>query len=219
MTKACKMPSDPRFKNLVGKQFGRLTVDSFAGQRSGRIAHWNCTCSCGKQSVVQGSKLSGGVTQSCGCLMVMRHFKHGHASNGSPSPEYSVWIGIKFRCLNANCAAYHLYGGRGVSMCGRWINSFANFLADMGPRPSRKHSIDRFPNNNGNYEPGNCRWATASQQQRNRRDSRLVTCNGRTLQIADWADILGVPFHALIDRLKRHAPEDAFAMPYKPRSR
>jgi hypothetical protein len=103
-------------------------------------------------------------------------------------PEYKCWSGAKQRVTNRNCPAYPDYGGRGITMCDRWMNSLAAFLADMGPRPSPKHTLDRFPNNNGNYEPGNCRWATWTQQAGNRRPwSRRATPRRRMpLAMPTW---------------------------------
>ena len=106
-------------------------------------------------------------------------------------PEYNAWVGIKRRCLNVNDASYHNYGGRGIKVCNRWKDSFKNFWDDMGKRPSKKHSIDRI-NNDGNYEPNNCRWATDLQQMRNKRGLRLITIDNQTKCLTEWAEHLNL---------------------------
>ncbi len=106
--------------------------------------------------------------------------------------EYHVWMAMLYRCYGTKGSSYPDYGGRGIRVCYRWRRSFANFLKDMGPRPSRRHSIDRFPNQNGNYEPGNCRWATITQQTRNTRRNNLLTHDGKTLCLAEWSEITGI---------------------------
>lgn len=114
--------------------------------------------------------------------------------------EYTIWSGIVKRCNNPKCKIYPYYGGRGISVCTRWFK-FEDFLADVGRRPSRSHSLDRYPDQNGNYEPGNVRWATRSEQMRNKRDNRLVTHNGKTLCITAWAEELGMSVHTLRRRV------------------
>ena len=156
------IPNDPRFINLTGNVFGRLTVLSYAGKR-GATKLWLCRCECGATTIVQRSNLVGGSTQSCGCLQSEgvrdRNLTHGL----SRTAIYAVWYSMLARCQRPSTPHYHRYGGRGVTVCERWKHSFENFFADMGPRPSDHHSIDRFPNNDGNYEPGNSRWATKKE--------------------------------------------------------
>lgn len=113
------------------------------------------------------------------------------------------WQGMIQRCENTNHHSYHQYGGRGIKVCERWRKSFDAFLTDMGPRPSQKHSIDRYPNQDGDYEPGNCRWATMKEQQNNRRNNRLLTLGERTQTMAQWAEELGITIYALFQRLHR----------------
>ena|SRR5438105_3349104 len=131
--------------------------------------------------------------------------KHGYARNGHRISEYHCWTEMRQRCTNPTNKHFRLYGGRGITICSRW-NSFANFLADMGRKPSRKHSLDRYPNQNGNYEPGNCRWATQQQQMRNRRNNHLITFNGETLPLVEWALRIGILASTIRTRLKSGWP-------------
>lgn len=128
-------------------------------------------------------------------------FKHGHALKHNASPEYVAWHAMIKRCHNPNDRCFHNYGGRGIKVCERWKASFLDFLADVGPRPSSRHSIDRFPDNDGDYEPGNVRWATGAQQACNKRTSRLITHEGKTMTVAAWADSVGISRRCLYSRL------------------
>lgn len=127
--------------------------------------------------------------------------KHGHARSGNKSDEYRIWCAIRERCNYQKHIEYHRYGAVGIKVAERW-NDFANFLADMGNRPSSKHSIDRHPNGCGNYEPGNCRWATPSEQQRNKSTSINLTFNGETLHILEWARRLNLSLNTIRKRLR-----------------
>lgn len=131
-----------------------------------------------------------------------RHFtRHGEARHGQDTPEYIAWLGMKARCLNPRADQFANYGGRGISVCDRWLGSFENFLADMGRRPSVKHSVDRI-NVNGPYEKHNCRWATLTEQCRNRRRNRLLTFNGATRCLSEWSETLGISVQCIRGRLK-----------------
>ncbi len=204
-----------QFIDLTGKQFDRWRVlrqDGRIGQNQS-IA-WLCECLCGVQRPVRGADLTYGKSTSCGCkkleIVLERNFKHGHGCRQTSSrpPSYSVWKGIRKRCLNPNHKNYADYGGRGIKVCDRW-SDFSCFYADMGDPPTDKHTLDRYPNNNGNYEPGNCRWALIKEQQRNKRSNRMLEFRGETRRLAEWVEVLdlknrlGVSYATASCRLSR----------------
>ncbi len=156
---------NPHFviRDLVGRKFGRLTVGSLAERDGPGNASWNCNCDCGNTVTVRSNQLVTGKTASCGCLRDELRIKHGLCL----SRTYNSWCAMIQRCTNPRAPSYPRYGGRGIKICDRWRDSFESFLADMGERPARM-TLDRYPNNDGNYEPGNCRWATRADQNRNR---------------------------------------------------
>lgn len=157
--------------DMTNQRFGRLTVLRRAPKQGGRRAYWVCQCECGRQTEISGSQLRSG-TQSCGCLwreaMKAANETHGRGSKSLRDRTYKTWLSMKARCENPRSQNYKYYGGRGIEICARWSSNFEEFLADMGDRPEGK-SLDRI-DPDGDYEPGNCRWATRKEQRVNRRD-------------------------------------------------
>lgn len=190
---------------MVAVKFGRLTVLAEGPRDRGDRRRWLCRCECGKEISVEIYHLRNGRTISCGCQRKIarnqRPTIHGNAVNGVVSPEYRSWQAMIARCENPANKQYARYGGRGIAVCDRWRHDFAAFLADVGPRPSLAHSIDRYPNNDGNYEPGNCRWATQLEQQNNRSTNRLVEIDGTRRTASEWSRISGISDSTICNRL------------------
>jgi hypothetical protein len=151
-----------RFIDMTGRKFGRLTAIRYVGGRK-----WACHCVCGIKTVVLGADLRAGRSLSCGRHRLEKIQTHGCATRENKTPEYRAWNSMRQRCNNPNNPKWKDYGGRGIKVCSRW-DDFGLFIQDMGCRPSARHSIDRI-DNDGNYEPSNCRWATRSQQSKNQR--------------------------------------------------
>lgn len=164
------------FVDLTGIKYARLLVLSRAVKSSGHHVKWRCRCDCGKIKIVAGSDLTTGNTKSCGCLRrevtANKSITHGHRIGRNTTPEYQSWVHAKERCNNNKHKRYKDYGGRGISMCKKWADDFESFLTDMGPRP-KGTSLDRI-NNDGDYEPTNCRWATRKVQNNNKRRRKTI---------------------------------------------
>lgn len=178
-----------------GERFGRWTLLSRAEDGPHSFKRWLCRCDCGTERVVYQNILRSGGSRCCGC--------RGNVTHGmSQAEEYGIWQSIKTRCLNPNDHGFHYYGGRGITICDEWRDSFQAFFDHVGPRPSPLHSIDR-KDNNGNYEPGNVWWATFTEQNRNNRNTRLITFRGETRCIAEWGKIFGGERTLVYRRLSR----------------
>lgn len=198
--------------DLTNQRFTRLLAVSKATPIDfGYAKHsaWNCQCDCGKELIVETQKLRSGHTRSCGCLLVdfckTTKIKHGHAigknETGKTTPEYSSWASAKSRCFNTDSADYPDYGGRGITMCEEWRDNFQAFFDYMGPKPP-KTSLGRI-NNNGNYEPGNCRWETSKQQSNNHRRTIWVDMpDGTKLSLKQFTNICGVKYIHAYHRVK-----------------
>lgn len=172
--------------DMTNQKFGRLLVVAIHGKDRDHRVTWLCKCDCGDTAVVPGKRLRNGHTQSCGCLQRERAGNYSRTHGQSGTLVYKIWKEMRSRCQNENSGSYHRYGGRGVSVAPEW-ESFEVFIRDMGPRPSTAFSIDRI-DNNGNYEPSNCRWATQSQQARNKRTTVVTEA---ILEKAKVFDALG----------------------------
>lgn len=200
--------------NLIGLRFGRLIVESLlpAGNRQ-----WICRCDCGERPVIFQGNLVRGYTKSCGCLNRQlsraRCLTHGK----SHSREHRIWKGMRARCYNRTNPNFSNYGGRGVGICDRWRNSFENFIADMGVCPTGL-TIERI-NNDGNYEPGNCRWASRREQSGNKRNLVFIQLYGTRRFRAEWERALGLPLHALYKIEKRHQLSPRAALLYVMRTK
>jgi hypothetical protein len=194
------------FIDITGQRFGRWTVLRRA-EKLGPVYGWLCRCDCGKQSVVRGCPLRSGKTKSCGCLSMDVSSTTNRIHGWKGTRTYKAWSSMRERCRLKSRRDWNRYGGRGITCCKRW-DKFENFLADMGPRPERM-SLERN-DNNGNYEPGNCRWATAEEQANNRSTSLRLTAFGETKTATQWArdPRCAVSYDTLLNRLASGWPAD-----------
>ena len=202
-------------RNLSGQRFGRLLVIGLVGKTDAQKCVWLCQCDCGVETEVVAASLKNGVTKSCGCLD--RELKLKKLSTPTPQKlfrsEYSSWSSMITRCTNENRACYKRYGGRGITVCDRW-RDFKKFMEDMGPKPSPSHSIDRI-DNNGNYCPENCRWATNKVQANNSTKCKMITYLGKTQSIMLWCEELNLKYTTTVARLSRGmSVQAAFTSPF-----
>lgn len=187
---------------IVGHKYNMLTVKAKLRKKNPSGKHmFLCSCDCGKETIVSKENLRSGHTRSCGCIVIEAIRRANKTHGGYRSPEYRIWQKIKERCQSETAKNFADYGGRGIKLCSRWQN-FSAFREDMGSRPSSKHSIDRI-NNDGNYEPGNCRWATKTQQIRNRRVTLFLTFNGKTRPLIEWCEEHNKDYYLVRKRIRR----------------
>ena len=189
--------------DLTGKQIGYWAVLERA-KNKGNHAQWLCRCKCGNERVVIGIVLRDERSRSCGCLhrqaCIDRSTKHGAANRGKTTRTYQAWSSMMKRCNNPKALDFGYYGGRGIKVCERW-REYENFLFDMGEKPEGL-SLGRI-DNDGNYEPSNCRWETGTQQGRNKRNNRYLEFNGERLTVLEWSERLNIPYNRLMNRLWR----------------
>lgn len=181
--------------DLTGQIFGRLTVVGYSHHKKSR-GFWHTQCSCGREKIIDGYNMKMGKIQSCGCFGNERRTKHGKYKTRA----YGAWRRMKQRCSNPKDPRYKDYGGRGIKISPEWL-SFERFYKDMGDCPEQ-HSIDRI-NNNGNYDPENCRWATRKQQQNNMRTNKKLELSGICMTMSQWAGFLGINKSTLSKRINR----------------
>jgi hypothetical protein len=179
--------------DLTGHTYHRWTVIEPAPQK-GRYTQWFCRCVCGTLRAVRTCNLRSGASLSCGCLqreVAGSHLVKHRMANKPEYPEFHIWNSMKQRCINPHNTRYTCYGGRGITVCQAWRESFETFYADMGPRPGPEYSIERR-DNDGPYAPENCYWATIDIQSRNKRSNHYVTLYGRRACLAEWFEIIGI---------------------------
>lgn len=208
-TKSCgclaKGLTSARVKDITGQQFGRLVVQNYIESREiqpgKKASFWLCSCSCGGTKEASTDDLTSAKVQSCGCLETENRITHGlhHL------PEYKIWASMCQRCYNPKATGYEDYGGRGITVAAEWKESFERFIKDVGQRPGPEYSLDRIDNNLG-YFPGNIRWATRKQQQRNMRSNVILTHNGESYSISEWAEKYNMPRGRLTTRLSSGWP-------------
>ena len=203
--------------DIRGQRFGLwLVVGTYT--RVGNKTLWLCRCDCGTERRVNAAELRNGKSTNCGCV---RKAKGGarNATHGlSHTRMHARWMGMIARCENPNHSAYARYGGRGVRVCRRWRKSFTAWLADMGPPPTPRHTIDRIDNDD-DYKPSNCRWATNKANCRNKKTSQFIEWGGERLHIAEWAERLGMSQQTLVYRITFWSLEKAFTTPVRLDSR
>lgn len=202
----------PKLIDLTGHRYGRLTVLRMAPRVKGRGVEWVCKCDCGKETVVKANSLRQGNTKSCGCLhreiLIRRNRKHGRAARGNKSRLYGIWSRMRQRCSDPGTEDYERYGGRGITVCEEWqdFQAFHDWACANGYRDD--FSIERI-DNDGDYEPDNCKWIPMERQARNKRNNHLVSFQGKTKTLAEWAEETGIDSSLLRYRLKHWSVEEA----------
>lgn len=198
------MASNRKYQVKEGDKFGRLEIVVARSSTINKVSMCFCKCECGTVKEFALSSIVHGRTKSCGCLAKEVTGNRARTHGLSKSPEYAVWNRMWSRCTNPNVDRYPRYGGRGIKVCDRW-SKFELFIEDMGPMPSPNHSIGRR-DNDGNYEPSNCRWETEDEQSNNRSTSKFVEWNGARKTYSDWAKETGIPYWTIVQRHRAGMP-------------
>jgi len=186
------MTNKSQIPDIAGKKYSKLTAISFCYSKS-QIHYWLFNCDCGNNKILRKNEVKCGRTRSCGCLM------RKYPSDTTKSKSYHTWQSMRDRCFNSKNSRYASYGGRGIKVCDKWLK-FENFLEDMGQPPSPKHSIDRI-NNDGDYEPSNCRWSNNTEQTRNQSSNIRIEYLGVIRNLSEWCEILGLNYSTTYNRL------------------
>ena len=198
-----------RFNDLTGKRFGKLICLRRVESDKPGVTKWLCQCDCGNKHVVRAGNLKSGDVRSCGCIVTKGRVKHGE----SRERLYHRWLGMKQRCYDPNVREYKHYGERGIKVCDEWLHDYKAFKAWAYANgyddslPGTECSLDRI-DNNGNYEPSNCRWVDMKTQRNNSRQNRYITINGETKTVSQWADIYGLKESTVFTRIHRSYPLD-----------
>lgn len=193
------------FVDLTGKRFGKLVVvgraDDYISPKGYRSLNWSCVCDCGNETVVRGCNLRSGASLSCGCNRICNPNRRTHGMKNSRI--YSIWRSMKDRCFNENCVSYKNYGARGITVCDEWANNFSAFY-DWAIKAGYSEclSIDRI-DNDGNYTPSNCRWATPEVQANNTRHNHMIEYNGKTLTLSQWSKLTGIKYSKIKERINK----------------
>lgn len=190
-------------RDLTNQRFGRLLVVKFAGNGKNGIPMWECLCDCGNKKNVSTGHLVHGDTQSCGCLLAEARKLNNYIHGESRTRLYKIWVGIKSRCYDKQSRSFHKYGQRGITVCKEWCDYYEVFKEWAIANGYQDNlTLDRI-DNEGNYEPSNCRWATQKEQQNNRRNNHLLTYNDETLTVSQWNEKLGFPRGTISQRLNK----------------
>lgn len=204
-TKSCgcfNRETTHNFTDITGQTFGRLTVINRTENRRSKKVQWKCLCECGGTTITGTHELRSGNTKSCGCFgkEQLDSFRKTHEK--FDTPEYDTWCHMKNRCYNPKDVGFKDYGGRGITICNKWRHDFLLFFNHIGPKPPGNYSVERI-DNNGNYEPGNVRWATPKEQTNNQRSNHNITFRGVTMTRAQWAEALGINKGTLSSRIRQ----------------
>lgn len=188
----------------IGQKYNSLTVIKYS-HKEGSFKYYICKCDCGNEKAFSIYNIIKGYSKTCGCALI----KHGRHLTS----EFTAWREIRYRCFNKKAKHYPQYGGRGITVCDRWMESFNNFFEDMGERPTPKHSLDRI-NNDGNYEPSNCRWATKQEQSNNRHNTVKCEYNGIVMPLTIWAKLINAKLKTMAEGVRVGKPISFYVEKY-----